>query len=261
MAEWIRTLWAALTFDNAAFTRFRERRDAFLQGFLLIVIVALIVGVPALISDTVKGLKSPSVQAELDQATTQFENVIGQIEPLLQNFVPEPARSQALDQARQSFKMGLDIAAEVEKAPTMLPRPVTRLLEAVGRWLSRPFGGAGFPLAAAALGTWLGYGIWVMLFAKLLGGKGSLTGFFGTTALYAVPHLLRILSWVPFLGGLLALVAFAWGAAIYVKGTAVSHQLSFERALLAVILPLLILFVVLYVVITGTVGIIALTSR
>ena len=55
----------------------------------------------------------------------------------------------------------------------------------------------GFPLAAVALGTWLGYGIWVMLFAKLLGGRSTLAGFFSTTALYAVPHLLSFFAFIP----------------------------------------------------------------
>jgi hypothetical protein len=99
------------------------------------------------------------------------------------------------------------------------------------------------------LGAWLGYGIWVMLFAKLLGGRASLASFFGATAIFVVPHLLLILRWVPILGGLLAFIAFVWGLALYVKATAVSHGLTLDRALLAVaFIPIMLPGILLWIV-------------
>ena len=107
-----------------------------------------------------------------------------------------------------------------------MPKPINTFFEQVGKWVSQPFTAGGFPLAAVALATWLGYGIWVMLFAKLLGGRGTLAGFFGVTALYAVPHLLSFFAFIPILGGILGLIAYFWGLAIYIKGTASSHQMT-----------------------------------
>ena len=54
MATWMRTLWNGLLFRDEAFTGLRDRRDAFLQGFLIIVIVALVIGLPTLVGDLAK---------------------------------------------------------------------------------------------------------------------------------------------------------------------------------------------------------------
>ena len=177
----------------------------------------------------------------------------------MQNLPPD-VRDQLLSQIRQGFQTGQAIAARIEALPTILPRPVGRGLEALGKWLSRPFGGAVFPLSVATLGTWLGYGIWVTLMAKLLGGRADLPGFFGTTSLFAGPHLLNILGPVPILGPLAGFIAFVWGIGIYVKATAVSHELSTERALLAVLLPILILAVILIVVVFGVATFVAISA-
>ncbi len=81
MAEWIRTMRGALTFDTAVFTRFHDRRDVFFRGFILIVLVAPITGLPGLVIDAVKGLRPTSVQAEMDEARTGFDRFVQQFEP------------------------------------------------------------------------------------------------------------------------------------------------------------------------------------
>jgi hypothetical protein len=97
-----------------------------------------------------------------------------------------------------------------------------------------------------------------MLAARLLGGRGGLAGFFGTTALFAVPHVLNVFNMAPYVGGVLGFIAFAWGAAIYVKATAVSHELSIERALLAVLLPVLVAFAIAILVALVAFGLIGI---
>ena len=62
----------------------------------------------------------------------------------------------------------------------------------------------------------------------------------GATALYAVPHGLDILGFVPCLGGVLGLVATVWGIAIYVKALAVANDFSTSRAIVATVVPALI---------------------
>ena len=170
---------------------------------------------------------------------SEMDKVIQQMQPFLGN-MPSGEMDAIMAQVKENMRFGFNIAQQVEGLPRILPKPINTFFEQVGKWVSQPFTAGGFPLAAVALATWLGYGIWVMLFAKLLGGRGTLAGFFGVTALYAVPHLLSFFAFIPILGGILGLIAYFWGLAIYIKGTASSHQMSLERSLLAVFLPVLL---------------------
>ncbi len=162
---------------------------------------------------------------------------------------------QAVQMAEGNAAMVGSLAAQIDRLPTALPRPLARAFIGLGHWLSRPFASSPVPLAAAALGTWLGYGIWVMLAAKLLGGRGTLHGFFGATAFFAVPHVLDIFAGVPVAGPILGTVALIWGIVIYAVATGVSHRLSAGRALVAVFAPVvLLLTVVALVLLTMVVG-------
>jgi hypothetical protein len=258
MATWMRMLWNGLLFRDEAFTGLRDRRDAFLQGFLVVVVIALIIGFPALVGDLARGLRPNAIEAELDQVMSEFDQIMQQMQPFLGN-MPSGAMDLVVAQIKENMRFGFNIAQQIESLPTFLPKPINTFFEAVGEWVSQPFTVSGFPLAAVALGTWLGYGIWVMLFAKILGGRGTLAGFFGVTALYAVPHLLSFFAFVPVLGGVLGLIAYVWGLAIYIKGTASSHQMSLERALLAVVLPLLLVLLLVFIGAMGLAALIAIS--
>jgi hypothetical protein len=259
MSEWIRTLWNGTLFRGPAFSGLNERRDAFLQGLLIVLVIGLLVGLPGLIGDVVAGLRPNAIEAEMDKAMSEIDQVVQQMQPFLGN-MPSGELEGIIAQVKEYMRFGFDIAQKVEAMPTILPKPIDRVFQAIGEWASKPFAGSSFPLGAAVLGTWLGYGIWVMLFAKLLGGRGTLAGFFGATALYAVPHTLSFFAFVPVLGGILGFLAYFWGLAIYVKGTSVSHQLSIERALLAVLLPALIALLVAIVGATGLATLIAISA-
>ena len=260
MKEWMQTLRGVVLFDGAAYARLRERGDLFFLGFLLVFLLGLISGLPDLGIAIVRGLSTDAV-VEAADVTAEIEQGLAQVEPLLQS-LPSDVRDQILLQARQGFELAAQIGGQVAQLPTIFPRRLALLLEAVGRWASRPLAGARFPLATASLGTWLGYGIWVMLMARLLGGRASLATFFGMTSLFAVPHLLQILARVPYVGSVFSFIAFLWGVGIYVKATAVSHELGTGRAVLAALLPLLVvafLAAVIAIGIAGTVVLILLT--
>jgi len=259
--EWILTLRGALVLDTATIVRQRDRRSGVFDGFVIIIVVALLVGLPSLAISTGKGLdRGAAAAAEMETAADMFGRALQQAAPLLQS-LPSSIREQFLAQVRQSFQTGAEIAAGIVDLPRILPYPIPSLLKSIGDWLSRPFQRSGFPLAAASLATWLGYGIWVMLSAKLLGGRGSLSGFLGATSLFAVPHILNIFGPVPVLGGFMGLVAFIWGLLIYIKGTAVSHEMTAARAFLAVILPILaVLLILLLSIMVGAVALIGLIA-
>jgi hypothetical protein len=251
--EFLGMLRGALTFNTDFFRRFHARHDVFLRGVVVVALVALIAALPLFVINLVNGLSTRGGQA--NEFMQQYQQALQRMMPFMQGVPPE-----ALASMNQGFEVGSEIAARIEALPTAIPRPIGRGLEALGTWLSKPFAGARFPLAVAGFGTWLGYGVLVMLFARLLGGRGDMAGFFGTTSLYAVPHLLNVLSPVPYLGSLIGFVAFAWGAAIYVKATAVSHDITLERAVLAALLPLLVALTILIVLGIGLIVFIAIAA-
>ena len=251
--EVLDTMRGALTLDGDFFRRFHARHDVFLRGVVLVALVALIAALPAFIIDLVNHLSRPTNQA--DAVTQSFQQAMQNVAPYLGSMPPE-----ALAQINQGFEVGSEIAARIATIPTPIPRPVGNALQTLGNWLSKPFANAGFPLSAASLATWLGYGLLVMLFARLLGGRGDMAGFFGTTSLYAVPHLLNFLGPVPLLGPLTGLIAFFWGAVIYVKATAVSHELTIERSLLVVLLPLLVALLISILLGLGLIVVIAIVA-
>lgn len=250
MGAWIRTLWDAALFKTDAYERLRDRRDAVMHGFFIIVIVALLAGLPGFVTQVVRGFRP--AEAEIADARSGFQGAMDGIMPFLgQMGLPEGAESQILQQANENFDIVSRMITEIESLPTTLPKPISTILTAFGGWLSHPFGAASFPLSAAVLATWLGYGVWVMLAAKLMGGRGSLTGFFGTTALFAVPHVLDFFRWVPYVGSVIGFVAFIWGLAIYVKATAVSHRFRPALGLLSVVLPVVVVAVLGILLIFG----------
>jgi hypothetical protein len=174
--------------------------------------------------------------------------------------MPPETREMVLDQIEQGLELGMSSARQIAALPTPLPSPIGAIFESVGRYVSLPFTDTGIPLSRVALSTWLGYGIWVMLFAKLMGGRAGLVSFFGTTALYAGPFLLTLFSFIPRVGPVLALVAFIWGLLIYVKSTTVSHRFGYGKGIIAVALPIFLGAVLVMLFAGGAGALIALTA-
>lgn len=252
MRTWLRDLWHAALLRTGVFRDLSSRSDAFLRGFIVIVTVALLAGLPGAIMDLASRLGEAQAATESAEAESQMRQNIDRLLAALNDLgLPVEAQAEIRLWAETSATVAARVAAEVATLPTPLPRPIGAILRATGDWVSRPLSDGGAPLAAATLGTWLGYGVWVLLFAKLLGGRGALHGFFGATALFAVPHVLNIFARVPYLGTALGIVAFIWGLLIYIKATAVSQELTFERALLATLLPVLLVALGVAVLIFG----------
>ena len=211
----------------------------------MILAVALLTGLPAFVSDVIDGF-SPAAVFEPSEFLENLAEPLARFRPWLQSAgVPQTMLDQILSQIEDNAVLAGSIAAQVQQADTAFPRPLAQGFMALGEWLSQPFANSPWPLATATLGTWLGYGVWVMLVAKLLGGRSTLHGFFGATAFFAAPHALAIFAGVPVLGSVLGVVAWIWGLIIYVVATAASHRLSPGRALLAVFLPVVALLTVL----------------
>jgi hypothetical protein len=137
MKAWLSTLWNASLLRTEAFTAFRDRRDVFFQGFLIIVAVALFVGLPAFASSGVKAVLPRTSEAQLEEGVAPIESILHQAEPILGSM---PAETRRLVETFVGVgKTVVAAGVEIENLEARLPRPLGRLLEALGGWLSLPF--------------------------------------------------------------------------------------------------------------------------
>jgi hypothetical protein len=248
MKELLRLGWDALLLRHEAFVEHVNRDDVFKRGLALLVLVTLAATLISTIVSFVQGLTPPSAPPRtMSELLEQVRSAMG---PMASGLWIPPEVLDALDQL---VLPQLRIGYEISQLPTPLPRPVAVLFQQLGAWLSTPF---------ARAGGWLAYVIWVMLFAKLLGGQAKVRQMLGATALFAVPHILDILGFVPCLGALLGLVAAIWGIIIYVKAVAVASDFGIGKAILAVLLPVLAAFVLaLIALVPITVSLIAAAAQ
>jgi len=227
MKELVQLAWDALTFKHEAYAQHVARADVLKRGLAVLVLASLLAGTVSFIINFVNGLRPMdpvAQQQEVEQGLRDFVESLKAIGPVWD--LPPNFDEQMLKYIRPNIEMGFRIA----ELNTPLPKRVGNVLESIGAFLSLPF---------SRLAGWIGYGVWVMLAAKLLGGRATARQMLGTTALYAAPHVLNVLSPIPCLGGLLGLVAMAWGIAIYVKALAVANGFTIGRAVVATIVPVL----------------------
>lgn len=224
MKDLLRFARDVLLFKDEAYARHATRPDVLKRGLAVLVLVSLFAGSLSLVVNVINGVQPVDIEAQ----RREMEQSIQEFIQTWQQFSELPS---GVDQQIEDFQAGVEIGFRIAELPTPLPKPLGRVLTSVGNFLSLPF---------ARMARWMGYSVFVLLVAKLLGGRATVSQMLGTTALYAIPHALRFLSLIPCLGGLLGLVATVWGIAIYVKAVAVANELSLGRAVVAVIAPALV---------------------
>jgi len=207
MRDLLNVVAGTLTLDRARLTRFYSGDRTFQRGLAVLLAVGLIVGLVSATVDFVSGLTS-------SPASNEIGDVLRTLDVWFEN-VPYAVDTESLLPAIENLKAGLQIGQDVAGLPTRLPNALVVALRSLGQWVSRPL---------AMLGTFLGYGIWVMLFARLLGGRGELSRFLGTAALSSAPFLLLVLERVPCLGTFVGVIAWAWSLVIWIVTTAVAHD-------------------------------------
>lgn len=246
MQELIELSRGALSLKDDAFARMRDAPDGFQKALLLIVAVSLLVGLVASGISLIQELTQPPLEVQFQEIERGIEQGLASAEQFGAEIDPE-ARAAIQTSLREGFRMGRRIA-EVAIGTMPLPAPVSSLFEALGGWASAAF---------SWLGSWMLYGLIVLIIAKLLGGTATIQEMLSATSLSVVPHVLDafgpLLGVIPCVGGLagaaLGLVTLVWGLAIYVKGTAAANRFSTGKALVAVLLPIVLL--VLAVLIVG----------
>jgi hypothetical protein len=220
MGSLLKILWRTTILDDSAYQEWRERPNVFLRGIVLIVIISLVAGLITLAVNMVAQIRPVNV-ASIQEGIDRWYGYQSQFAP----YYEDPEARRIVD---ETMKLVVPMVEDIAQIRAPLPRGVVGFFHAFGSWLSR---------ALAAIAGWLFYGTLVLLFANLLGGSAKLPVFLGTVAVYSVPGLLAILSPVPCLGFLLALIGTIWSIVVYVKATSVTANLDTGRAVLAVLAP------------------------
>jgi hypothetical protein len=244
------TLRDIVLLRTPAYEQFRDRQDAMKRGVLILLACFLLAGSIVFVMDFVDSVRPVSLE-DADQFREEFLRNM----EMWQQFAPpqDAFMQQFMDEFLNNFESGFRIGVAIDSLDTPLPRGLARWFAALGTWVTGALG---------HLGGWLAYAVWVLLFAKLLGGNGGVDRFLGLTALFAVPNLLSIFSPIPCVGPFIALIGSLWGVAVYVKAVQVSQRLDTGKAILAAILPALIVAVIVMIVgIISLLGIIAAASQ
>lgn len=228
MNEMLTLYRGVLTLDSKTFADLKASPDVFRKGFLFVVVIGLIVGLVTGCVGIVGGLTTDPAK-EIAQVRQQMQQQMSQI-------MPPGADTTALE----SINLGMRIAERViatVKSP--LPRPFETVFKQIGVIFSYPFGW---------LGSLVLYGALVQIFATLLGGRGTIAQMLGLSFLTVAPHFIDALNvligLIPIAGGcitfLISLVVLVWSVAIYIKGTATTHEMTTGRAALAVFAPIIV---------------------
>jgi hypothetical protein len=125
-----------------------------------------------------------------------------------------------------------DFASTAAGMPQPLPGWLAAGLSSFGAWLS-------WPLNWLAL--WIIYGVLVMIANKALGATMTLQRFYAATGYASIPLVLTGLNPIPCLGPLLGLVGIIWSVVIYARANEDITGLPRPRAIVAVLLPAVLL--------------------
>ena len=104
MKTWLRDLWDAARLRTKVFEGLRLRSDAFLQGFLVIVVVALVAGLPAFVLDLAGGMRMTEV-ADTAAARADVRRALEAAAPALEDL---GVGSEVREQIAAGLRFGFD---------------------------------------------------------------------------------------------------------------------------------------------------------
>ena len=197
-------VFRALFLDSAAFEELRDDDNPFVEGLFLLVLLGIVTAILSLVGQLLAWASTPSMSAIKDV-------VLGYLQP-------QPWWAQAAQASgfADTFQRWYDLGWQAFPTLFGAPDPTGAALNIL-TW----------PLLIVF--SWLIYGLLAHLFARMLGGRGTLNQTLGTTALAFTPWLLRGLGFIPFLviGG----VMNTWQLILRYKALRTAHALSWGRVL------------------------------
>jgi hypothetical protein len=204
-------LWDALFLQREAYARMRDDNNPFVEGLFVLVVLGVTLALVGIVGTTLEWASSPDIAAIRDAILPNLQQM-----PWWQ-FLEQDPQSQAM-----FFQIWNGIWDALQ---TTAPSPATALLG----FVTVPLG---------LIIAWLIYGLLAFVFARLLGGAGTLNQTLGATALAAAPQLLNALTVLPFV------VMFSlgtWTLLCNYMALRTVHGLSWQRSVAAALLPSVVL--------------------
>ncbi|MBL7064462.1 MAG: YIP1 family protein [Anaerolineae bacterium] len=210
MKALIRLAWEALFLSEASYAEMRDVSNPVPRGLVIVVLIAVAVALVGLVGTTLEWATTPNL-ADIQRIVLQG---IQQM-PWYQELEGDP---EFREMFRQQYELWWRIFPQMFGAPSTAQAAMSIIL---------------VPLRLS-LG-WLLYGLIAYLFARLLGGQGSLGQTLGCTALAIAPQLLNLATFLPYVavGG----VVGAWTLLCRYVALKTCHRLTEGRALAATLLP------------------------
>jgi hypothetical protein len=216
MVSLLRLTWEALFLSEEPYAEIREGSNPPLRGLGIILLVAVAVALAGLVGTALEWATTPNMA---DIQAVVLENI--QKMPWYQELESEP---EFRKQFQQQFELGWRIF------PALFAPNIARAASQI----------VVLPLRLAF--GWALYGLVAYLFARLLGGQGSLGQMLGCTALAVAPQVLNLATFLPYVvvGG----VVGTWTILCRYVALKTCHRLTWGRALAATLLPYVALAVV-----------------
>lgn len=214
--------WRALFLEQEVYEDMRDDDNPFVEGLFIVVIISVVVALAGLVGTLLARTATPDLQAMKQTVLDGLRNM-----PWFGQMV-QAGGQQALDMFNQLYDLGWQIFPRLAGYPDVGGAALNIVL---------------FPVEMILL--WAIWGVVAHLCARLLGGKGTLTQTLGATALAEAPQLLSLVTVVPFVvvGGVIG----TWQMLCRYLALKTVHGLSWQRAVIATILPAILFFILIVV--------------
>ena len=214
--------WRALFFEQDVYEDMRDDDNPFVEGLFIVVIISVAVALVGLVGTALARTATPDLQAMKQTVLDGLRNMpwFGQM--------LQAGGQQALDIFNQFYDLGWQIFPRLAGYPDVGNAALNIVL---------------FPVEMILL--WLIWGVVAHFAARLLGGKGTLTQTLGATALAEAPQLLSLVTVIPFVvvGGVIG----TWQMLCRYTALKTVHGLSWQRAVVATLLPGILFGIVIIV--------------
>jgi len=217
MKALIRLAWEALFLSEEPYVEIREGSNPALRGLGIVVSIALAVALTGLVGTALEWATTPNmhdVQQVVLEGLQQMD--------WYQELQDDPEFREGF---RQWYEQVWRVFPQLFGAPNIASAALRIVL---------------LPLRLTL--TWFLYGLVAHLFARLLGGRGSLGQMLGCTALAVAPQLLNLTTFLPYV--IVGSVVGTWTILCRYIALKACHRLTWGRALAATLSPYVVLAVV-----------------
>jgi hypothetical protein len=204
------TAWGAFLLREEVYAGMRDDAQRLKRALILIVVVGLLVGVAGGLGRLAEWAFSPPLD--------RIQAVVLSHLQAMPWYAEISRNPQALGTFQQMYNLGWQIAKALAPNPSALLGIITTPL--------------------SFLIVWLIYGLAVYVSARILGGQGGVEQTFACTALAVAPQLLNVITVLPFAT---AAGVSTWALVCNFHAIRTAHGLTGWRALVATLLPLVLL--------------------